>query len=277
MRLKTILAVGALIGCGPLGCGDAEDYDDYGQAEQELTSQANPGLTITTLTGTTDQFLTSGPQACTAASTATCFVPKTRVVSFCVDPNGWANTAERDAVRAALFSNVASMQAQLNGFPLPAGLSNWSLTVAVPGSSCDTLNQVMFTRQTLAPVQGNNMAGYVQLIPQGVLTTLTESLAGTYKSYTGMKVFIDKVDIDARGANATEDSVILQHALTMGAIAALGNGSVPLNNVAGQRTVTPIGSFSAFTTGQVCRTQRWNTASPSTFATTNSSPSCVAE
>lgn len=273
-----------LAGCAGTDDDDVDEYSgdgalsevnsDYGQLEAPLISETVTGGG--TVVGTSDINLGGGPAACSAVINSTCFVPKTRNTTFCLEPNGWGSIGERLAVFNALAPNLTAMVNQLAQVPPIAGEpSNWTITLLPLGTVCNEAVMARVVKGTL-PNSGDSMDGYVR-VNFLTLQTLDEGLPGLWKTFEGARITLDSIDIVARGANNFEDERLLQRALAKGAAAVLGAGnSFGHVGVATQGNVGTIGGYNEFTAGQACRLNRFKVG-PSIpgYRVVTSNPPCA--
>ncbi len=137
----------------------------------------------------------------------------------------------------------------------------------IQGSADVLMNELPCAGDLTVNIDGYACANWGQQPPQN---TLSESLPGIYYAATTNStgvVHIDRADILARGANATEDSKLLLHAAYKMAWETVGIGthSEPTNAMTG-RLVTPINqNRPTGTTEDKCRAASYSTGNATEY------------
>lgn len=271
MNIKNLLLVALVLGCG----AQADGYDDegamgevssdYGQAEQPLGIQGNgaAGWTMGVLSNASPAL-----SSCTIAqgTNAKCRLPRNRIMNYCIAMlpqfGGFTSQVEVGEVRAALAPNVTAINNQVNAFGDPS--TNWVLTVSPTGATCPTTDITHSTvlKAAVGGSLGNVMSDYVRVSFDPLQQAVAESPAnypGEAFVNGGVVIEIDLVDIKNKGANASQDSFLLQHATTKGALAGIGVAATGANSGFATANVPQLTGFSEMTAGQACRLDKYTT------------------
>jgi hypothetical protein len=266
-----------------VGCGDEYSYSEEDDAGIGAVEQGfNSDNTNNWLQGI--RAVSSLPPAqCRTdqPSTSNCQIPEFKFgKTYCVDPlvgpTGWATTTERNAIRNVLANASSGIRSQISAFGIQPGDVGWGHTIRTNGSQCQSTD-IIVTKSALPPVGGNNMIGYARFSGLS-FTPLTESLPGTFSKFVNGSLFIDKADIDARGATLTEDTQLLVHAVSLAYANSMGIGTTV--NTVGTATdpgVTPfVGTSGTITSGQACRAAHFRHGTLTAYTSgPNVTPACA--
>lgn len=242
-----------------LACGaDFEgEPDDYGALSEPIVSQihdANDPFSFMTgvmyeqspLNGLTYQWSPG------AVDSYDVFVPFNKALTF-KTAQGPCTAAQFTAMRSTLDNLIIQLSSVYN----PSG---WTFA----RNESTGLHTVQCLNLPTSPTGTNSIRNYSRTQctwdQSRLITAVDSRINGNLLNFTSCAIQIDVPDVYARGANATEDSYLLWHAVAHGVMKTMGIGAIPGNtlNVMANETITPIGSTRTLvTTGASCRTKNY--------------------
>lgn len=228
---------------------DADDAgvegEELGQLEQSITVKRSPTFQHGAQTSA------SRPQCNRTNAAQLCSVPAQNNPDWCLDQQ----------FTAAQKSRIRTIVQTLDTLLAPFVFSEFDFS----GNECALFSDQVELRFLVGTCSGdtgsNNIEAY-SCGTTGSVTALTEGsgVVGTYQKHVQFLSTIDRADILAKGANATEDNNIFDHAVARAALTYLGVGTrtdAGANGFASRRTLAPTLSLSLMTNGERCRLESY--------------------
>lgn len=265
--MKTFIAAALflLAACGAYDDG-FDESDALGTVEQAITiqKQATPAAEVNPLWGGFLGDASPNDSTCqqVMGDDAICYHPSTKSIRIkCTDPT----------ISASLDAVIASANSQL-------GSSGWSF---VHTSVAPTHVEFVASNVTLSSTVNDNIDKYSDTSPIAVGGALSEpvSIKGVHKVWATALVRINLTKIQARGASASQDQVLLDHAVAHEFLKLVDVGARPQitagsSTFASERLILPLTSTKTlFTAGEKCRAKAYS-LSPSGTANLSTSANC---
>lgn len=258
-----------------LACGgvDLEEYEDalqsdveLGVAEQAITfeQQSSPaGLLNPLWGGVRFDDVSPNDASCSklGSPTSNCYHPSSKTIKIkCTD----------GTLGPVLDAIVASANGTLGG-------SGWTISHNnAAGFNVEIVNQAI--ANNFGP---DNVDTYVDTTVTLSGAALAEPVAinGVHRVWGGLKAFVDVAKINARGANANEDLILLRHGLARVFLTAVDVGgrqqlAPAFSSFASERIILPLNTTKIlFTAGEACRSKKY-LLTPTGSALLGSSGNC---
>lgn len=268
-RITAIL--GLVLACA---CGGAEGEQsaELGQVQEPISAKASANVVLGVTTSST-----RSPCPRNNAGTI-CLVPGNNVLGYCIETSGMSSN-----VINTIRSRANSFGSLLTGFSfVESAFSDGSgHCVGQPGQNWDVLINDLksgFCGATGGNVTNNYVCVNFPAVGGGV-TPMTESIPGTFYNWTaqgtGAVLHIESTEIANRGANATQDQQLLEHAIMHGLNFLVGIGDQSaLTDKWSSHSILPFSSSRGWGLGgERCRAASWGgIGSQGTYTLT--SPGC---
>lgn len=242
---------------GGIACGGVPDATtEFGTVQQPISAKpsANVVLGVTTA---------SSHGNCPSNNAGTvCLVPGNNVLGYCIETAGMsANVQNTIRSRANSFGSLLSnWQFIESAFADGAGHC-----VGTPGQDWDVMINDFksgFCGSTGGDVTNNYVCVNFPAVGSGV-GQMTESIPGTFYNWTSIGtsaiIHIESTEIANRGANATEDQKLLEHAIMHGLNFTVGIGDqTALTDKWSSHSILPINQTRGWgLAGERCRASSW--------------------